>query len=442
MVLYPTPGFLLFGAVDEGPCRGLFAAQGRVFGVMGAVLYEFYADGTSTNRGTLDRDANPATFATNGDVGNQLMITSGTTGYILDLTTNVLTSVVADVTFCGYVDGFFVALDATTSTLKISDLSNGLVWDPTQIQQRSAGADPWKSMLVSNRDIWLFGSLTTEVWYNAGTSPFPFALNPSGFMEHGIGAAFSAARVGGIPTWLGQNDQGGGVVLSAVNGYGGPPKPISTEPVAFAIQGYQAIDDAIGLTYQDQGHDFYLANFQGAGATWGYDLKTDQWHERLYWNSTTGAWEAYRPVFHCYAFGKHLVGDRITGTIFQMSITFATEVDGATTGVRRNRRAPHLASETKWIAYPSIVIDLEQGIGLTNGQGSDPQAMLKWSDDGARTWGNELWRTAGKIGAYRTRLEWARCGASRDRVFDLTWSEPVPLRMVGAYIGDPKVGLS
>jgi hypothetical protein len=52
-------------------------------------------------------------------------------------------------------------------------------------------------------------------------------------------------------------------------------------------------------------------------------------------------------------------------------------------------------------------------------QGSDPQVMLRFSDDGGHTWSNEHWKSMGKIGRYGYRTIWRRLGATmkiRDRV--------------------------
>ena len=77
---------------------------------------------------------------------------------------------------------------------------------------------------------------------------------------------------------------------------------------------------------------------------------------------------------------------------------------------------------------------METGIGLATGQGSDPQVMLRWSDDGGETWSNEHWRSAGKIGVYKARVLWNRLGSSRDRVYEITMSDPVPWRIIDAMI--------
>lgn len=437
-VLYPTPGCTSFWAdgeaPTESPVRGMTEQNGRCFAVVGQTLYEINSNGTKTSRGTVARDLSPATFAANVDAGDELFITSGDKGYILTLSTNVLTEELSSGASQGaFLDGFFLALDDATSTLKISDLNDGKTWDGTQIAQRTAGSDPWQAVIVVHRDIWLFGKQTTEVWYNAGTAPFPFAAIPGAFMEQGIVAPFSASRVGNTVMWLGSNAHGAGVVWMA-NGY--TPTRVSTHAVEHAIQDYVrsglSITDAVAFTYQEDGHEFYVLNFPTAKATWVFDGATRLWHERGTWDAKTTTYTAWRPQYHAYAFNKHLVGDRDLGTVYQMSNDLYT--DAGDVPLRRLRRSPHLTLEDDTMFYHAFQIELETGLGLSSGQGVDPQAMVRWSDDGGHTWSHEHWVSAGAEGNYGARAIWRRLGMGRDRVFEVVVSDPIPWRIMSAFI--------
>jgi hypothetical protein len=68
-------------------------------------------------------------------------------------------------------------------------------------------------------------------------------------------------------------------------------------------------------------------------------------------------------------------------------------------------------------------------------QGADPQIMLDWSDDGARTWSQlKLWRSMGKIGEYLKRLRWLKMGQARQRVLRLRITDPVRRNFLGFYL--------
>ena len=102
--------------------------------------------------------------------------------------------------------------------------------------------------------------------------------------------------------------------------------------------------------------------------------------------------------------------------------------------IRRLRRAPHLSAEQVRQFFARFQLDLQSGTGLTTGQGANPRVTLRWSDDGGHTWSNLHPVEAGEIGQYARRAIWRRLGHSRDRVFEVTVSDPVAWRLLDAYL--------
>jgi hypothetical protein len=428
--LYPTPGFSQFGPTpDENPVRGAWFGAGRLLVAVGGVLEERTADGVRISRGSIANDNTPVTFETNGDGGGEVFFSSAGVGYLFTLATNVLTTVVQDVDFAGYLDGFFLGLDVDTSTFKISEFYTGGTWDPTQIAQRNVASDTWVAMWVNNREIWLFGSLTTEVWYNNGSAPFPFGPIDNAFIEHGIAAPRSVASLDGRVVWLAANENGSGIVRLS-EGWNGIR--ISNHAIEYAMQNYSTISDAIGWSYEQYGHEFYILEFPTAGKTWVYDALTKIWCERSSWDETLGIETAWRARWHVKAFEKHIVGDRLTGRLFEMSDRFFYDVDGNL--IRRVRRAPHMGNELRRIKYAEFKLDLQPGVGLSTGQGSDPMVMMRYSDDGGKTWSPEFWRSAGLVGEHDAVVQWNALGQARRRVFEVIFTDPVPWRILNAYV--------
>ena len=66
--------------------------------------------------------------------------------------------------------------------------------------------------------------------------------------------------------------------------------------------------------------------------------------------------------------------------------------------------------------------------------GYDPQVMLRWSDDGGHTWSSERWTSMGKIGEFGYRTFWRRLGSSRDRVYEISGTDPVKIAIMGAEL--------
>lgn len=434
VAMYPTPGLQTFATLGQGPVRGIWGQTGRCIAVGGMHLYDVLSTGTATDLGTMAFDNSIASMVTNGSGGNQLLVISGRTGYVLNLTTNVLTNVVSGVDICGMLDGYFIALDAVTSTMKVSNLLNGLVWDPTQIAQRSTASDPWKSMLVVGRNIWMFGELTSELWYDKG-STFPFAPFPGALIQYGIAGTFCAAQMGDSVVWLAQNSTGQRTVVQA---QGISTTKISTYAIDYLLNSLPSVSDAEAYTYQELGHQFFVLNIPSANVTVVYDSTEDKWHERGDWNAAFNRFDVDRPRVHAAIFDRHLVGDRTTANIYSMSTAYATNADG--NGIRRVRRTPGLQGEQTPFRSDALRLFLEPGLASQSGQGSNPAVALRYSDTGGKTWSNELTRTAGTVGQYKRIVEWNRLGRSRyPRVYELVMTDPAPWRVLGAWLNPPRI---
>lgn len=451
-VMYPTPGFTSFCTAAQSPGRGLFATGGltnRLFAVVGFKLFEYFSNGTKTDRADLDSDGYPATFATNGAEGSQMMVTSGGSLYCYNLTSDNVDKITE---FSGnsipirqviYLTNRFVALDATASAYYWSALNNGddsSGWSVGSKTVRSTAADPWVSMAVVLGRIWLQGTLTSDVYAPTDNANDPYQAIPGAYLEQGIAAGFSAVNLDSTLVWVGQNANGRGVVWRS-NGYA--PERISTHAVEFAIQGYATIADAVAFAYQEQGHSFAVINFPTADATWIYDTSTGLWHERGLWDSDANAYEALRVQYAASCFNQNFALDRSTGTLYTMSINDTSDVDGSV--IRRVRRSPHQwdGSSINRVFFRGLQIDMQTGIGLS---GEDPpQVMLNWSNDGGQSFPIELQQaaSAGTLGDRQVRVIFNRLGSARDRVWQLVCSDPVPWRIIQAvYRPDPIVGIN
>jgi hypothetical protein len=269
--------------------------------------------------------------------------------------------------------------------------------------------------------------------------------------------------------WLGADPRGRGIVYRA-NGYTGVR--ISTHAVEFAIQGYGNLSDAVGYTYQQDGHTFYVLNFTDADTTWVFDAATGAWHERAGFRN--GDFKRHRG--NCYARlnGDLIVGDYQNGKLYKFDLD-VYEDDGQTQKwLRRWRALAPGSNDLKRTAHHSLQIDCETGVGLNgidpfdppveitteseiwintesgapnlvanlgtnvpqdiNTQnnlytlgvledpgltlaldgptvvGANPQLMLRWSDDGGHTWNGERTVSMGRIGQYGTRAIFRRLG--------------------------------
>lgn len=433
--LYGTPGLRRLSTIGDGPIRGSFmASNGTIYVASGTKVYSVNSSFVETEIGTLTTATGPVSMADNGfDLG---IVDGSVYGFSYTFLTSTWAALafpeeIDGVTFNGaeqidFIDGRFVLQHKGYQTWFISGI-NAVTFDILEFASIEGNPDKLTGLIVNYREIWHFGEQTTEVWFNSGDAQFPFSRVSGAFIEHGCAARFSVAKMDNAVFWVGKDDKGHGTVMMA-QGY--QPKKISTSAVDFAIQSYGDISDAVAYTYQDRGHSFYVLNFTSANTTWVYDLSTGLWHERSFTN--LGSLERHRANSHSFAYGKHIVGDYVNGNLYELTDDVYTD-DGAT--ITRKRVAPHTTSGLRRVFYNSFQLDIEAGVGLDGvGQGTNPQVMLTFSDDGGSSWSNEKWADMGKIGARKSRAIWRRLGQSRDRVFCITITDPVKVVLIGAEL--------
>lgn len=476
MALYPTPGLTPFGTAN-GPTRGAIEVNGRFFTVGGANFYEWNAAGSPTSYGNVGNDLQQVTMATNGSLGNQIVICSAGALYVFSLAGNTLTPVggltgiPAMVVFCS---SYFVALLANSNIFQVSNLLDGTTWNPLGVQQNEVFPENISSIVSAYGFLFVLGqSGHSQVYYNSGASQYtPFSPISGAYMEEGCGAPRSSVVMDNTVFWLGGRNGEGDIAWRA-NGY--TPLRISNFSAETAWASYpKKGSDAVGYTYRDQGHTFWVLRFpsanNGFGATWVYDAATQQWHERGYWNgvSPTG-YGAHLSTCYAFAFGQHLVGDWGNGNIYSMSINTYTD-NGAV--LRRWRRSPHITAERERVFLSRLQIDVEVGLGpqppfygppnsalpivtdqtgkgyalsvnqadgslLTSAlqpQPRAPQLSLRISRDGSKTWGPEYTLNCGQAGDYRARAILRRLGQARDFVFDIVATDPIPWRIMEGYV--------
>lgn len=302
---------------------------------------------------------------------------------------------------------------------------------------KDGAPDKLISLIVDHREVYLLGESSSEVWVDVGAVPFPFQRIPGTSTQHGIAAKFSMSRFGNSFAYVSRNARGQGQIVQ-MNGY--TPQRISTHAVENSLVD-QNIDDAIAWTYQLEGHEVYVVTFPSIGnngLTWAFDGSTGLWHKWL-WTNNLGQYERHRGNCATLFKDRVLVGDYENGNIYYLNQSVYTD-NGQK--VRRLRRCPHITTDLQRQYFDELQIQFQPGVGLTGTTtplndevvGADPQAMLRWSNDGGSTWSNEHWVSIGKIGKYLNRAIWRRLGWSRDRIFEVVVTDPVKAVIVSANL--------
>jgi hypothetical protein len=325
-------------------------------------------------------------------------------------------------------DNYFVYNKPNSQLWAASDLLSPIT-DPLSFASKDGSPDDLVAIIVDRREVYLLGEMSSEAWLDVGSVPFPFQRIQGSSTQQGIAAAYSCARVGNSFAYVSKNNRGEATIVQ-MNGY--IPQRISTHAVETTLVG-QDVSDAIAWTYQLEGHETYVVTFPSIGdngLTWAYDITTGLWHKWLYTNNQN-QYERHRG--NCCAFFNQqvLLGDYENGKLYRLSLSQYTD-DGQL--IRRLRRCPHITTDLQRQYFAELQIQFQPGVGLPTGQGQDPQAMLRWSDDGGFTWSNENWVTIGKQGQYFTRAMWRRLGFARDRIFEVVITDPIKAVIVSANL--------
>jgi hypothetical protein len=397
--------------------------------VAGNIVYRVDANYTATSLGTIGSTSGDVSMAHNGA---QVAIVDGVGGW---LATDSGLSQIADVDFPNGVtrvttqDGYFIFTGLSGSeSFFINEIPrDGETYNGLDFASAEGSPDYTLGCISDHRELWLFGARSAEVWINTGNPDFPFERSGNTFVEQGCAAAGSIAAIDNTIFWLGASKDGQGVVFKS-NGYN--PVRISTHAVERAIAGYETISDAKAFGWQIEGHTFYTLTFPSADHTWLYDVSSGEWTEWLWRDPDTN--EDHRHRANCCAFfnGEHLVGDWESGKVYALDMgTYSDNGDP----IRRLRTTQTLNKEGQRQFFSSLQVDMETGVGLTTGQGSAPLLMLRFSDDGGNTWSNEQTVGIGAVGEYGARAIFRRLGVGRDRVWEISMTDPVRFAVMGAF---------
>jgi hypothetical protein len=293
---------------------------------------------------------------------------------------------------------------------------------------KDSSTDNLITLYENNRELWLIGERTSEVWFDSGGTNFAFARIPGVGPQVGCSAANSITRLGVALCWLAKNEQGENMVVvteqySTVR--------ISNHAIEHAISQYPVVNDAIGYAYEEEGHLFYMLTFPTADITWCFDTTTMQWHKRANWDAGAAQFHRHRGNAFMNFQDLRIVGDYQTGQLHWMSRTVYTDNGNV---LKCLRRSPHVwqKANRQRVFFASLQVEFTPGVGLQVGQGSNPQAMLRFSDDAGFNWSNEIWVSIGKVGETKNRAMWFLLGYARDRVWELSFTDPVPRDIIGS----------
>lgn len=407
---------------NDGPIRGMTVMDGVLYALSGSDLYSIASNGTKTQVTGSVSGSERVRIANNG---SSLVIVRpfDNSGYSSAGST---VAAIDDSTFTGWgaadvdiIDGYFVFRRPDSNQFFNSGL-NAVTFNALDFASADGSPDNLVGLIVDHREIFLVGSATSELWYDAArTTGSPFARSPNGFMEIGCGASYSLGKQAGSVFWLANDKTFRGL-------QGANAEKVSQFGIDAMVERLSKTDDCFALPYTLEGHRQIAFTFPFAGRTVVYDADVGEWHDRE--SLGYGRWRANCIV---EAYGMQLVGDSESGKIGILDPDTHEEF-GEPQRVEFTY-APIYAERNRF-SHRRFELVLNTGHGVTTGQGQNPLATLKVSDDGGETFRTLPTRSLGEIGKYKTRAQWWNLGSARERVCKIEITDPVPL-----YITDTQI---
>lgn len=443
MTAWPVPS-----AVTNLPVRGFWELPNdtTALTVIGNVCYLVTASAaTSTSFPTLTLTVVGTLLTASGQVGirdnnagGYAVIVDGPYGYLYNIATRAF-SQITDPAFLGadrvaYIDGWWIFNRPGTQTFYTNFPQFGTGFNGTYFALKDGAADNLVTIIENKQQLWLIGDKTTEIWYDAGGQYFPFQRLVGTLLQSGCKAKHSITRynIGDQDSlvWFGRSERGENVILRT---HGFNTTVISSAAFGDEVATYPITSDAIGYTYQEDTHEFYVLTFPTADVTWVYDSQSKLMHKRDSYDPYAQAHHRHRSNCFMNFAGMRIVGDYQNGAIYQLTRTAYTDAGWP---IFARRRSPHIwdKDERGRTFMASLEVEFGTGQGNASGLGSDPVVNLSISRDGGKTFNQPYPASLGALGQNRVRALWRRLGFARDNVVDISVIDPVNRDIVGATL--------
>jgi len=428
------------------PVRGMWPLPGgtKALAVIGNTCYLITVTPTSSwptysmqSVGTLLTNGGTVCIRDN-NAGGYAVIVDGPYGYLYNIATQQFTQI-TDPNFQGasrvaYIDGWWIFNKPGTQTFYTNFPQYGTGFNGLYFALKDGASDNLVTIMENKEMLWLIGETTTEIWYDAGGQYFPFQRIEGTLLQCGCKAAQSVSRFGfqgqeGL-IWFGRSERGENVIIRT---RGFMDEIVSTPAFSAEVSQYPTTGDAIGYTYQEDTHEFYVLIFPSADTTWCYDGQSGMLHKRLSYDPYAQQFHRHRSNAFMNFQGMRIVGDYENGAIYQLTRNAYTDAGWP---ILAKRRAPHIwdRGQRGRVFMASLQLDFTPGVGNPSGMGSNPVANLAISRDGGITFGQRWPAPIGQTGEYRNRCMWRRLGWGRDNVVDVEVIDPVKRDVVGATL--------
>lgn len=426
--LYNIPGSTLWKAIPDNynPYYGSVVMNQYLYVVFGVEFYKIDTNKNVTHIGTLGTSPGRVRMVENGL--QVTIITPSGLGYYYTESTDTFGQI-TDPDFpiangAASLDGYTIVPKSETGEFYVSDLRDTTVWSALAKSTAEALSDNILAIATYQRQLFLMGERSIEIWYDSGVSAQPFKPVNQTFIAQGlIGKnAYTVSNSGLF--WIADNKS-----IFMTQSYNA--KKISTFGIDNLISKLTRPDNIIAFSYIKDGHE--MINFTSIedDITITYDVSTDAWHDKGSLNAAGNA-QTYWGATDAIAFdNKIIVPGIVEGSLYYLDDTVYTEAGRTMTS--------EIVSSTLFFNFNrftvnQLVLVMENGVGVSQfAQGSNPLIEMTFSIDGGKTWKTSRGTYIGMEGEYLTQIKWENLGQGRNFIFKFRITDPIPRIIVGAY---------
>lgn len=433
------------------PVRGMWVLPGwtTALVVIGTLCYiaTIATPGSSTTPGSivltkvgsLTTSQGPVVIRDNGVQGGYAVIVDGSANtYLYAIGTQAFTiGPFPGSNLVAYLDGWWIFNQSGTAIFYTDAQPYSQAYNASYYALADSSSDLLMGVIENKEELWLIKERTTEIWYDAGGTYFPFQRLIGTPIQMGCKATYSISRLvaNGQESlmWFGRSERGENLIIRTL---GFTATTVSTPAVSNAIAQYTRTSDAIAYTYEEGAHSFYVLLFPSADATWVYDATLPPhlaWHQRLSYDPYARAYHRHRSNCFMNFAGMRIVGDYQNGALYQLTRNAHTDAGWP---IKARRRSPYIWNKEnrERVFMSSLQVDFAPGQGNSSGMGITPQANFRISRDYGSTYGMTLQAPIGPIGGYTNRTIWRKLGFSRGAVAEIEVIDPVNRDIVGVTL--------
>jgi len=388
--------------------------------------------------GFLKTSTGPVYITENNN--NQIAIVDGVTVYIYDYKNSTFKAFDESQTdpqvvpfkpiYIDFQDTYFIVADGNSNQWFLSNFTDD--GDIRFINPLRSGAIETKpdisvAAVAFERQLFVFGKTTTEIWHDVGAQIFPYQRDNSISIDYGCLNAQTIAMGFGRLVWLAGNESASPTIMVS---NGGAPQQISTDGINFQLGTLSKPEDATAFIFEQDGHVIYQITFNSDNVTYLYDFNTQK-----FFNATNSCGDKHIAKRVVYFNNTHYFVSNIDGNLYEMSADLET-YDESIRGKDRIYEIPRQRI-TRNFRLPNAETYAINEVNITMEQGNSSEVRrvdLSMSKNGGASFGNIFGKEVRALPNRISKMRFQKLGASNDTVFQFRFWGKFRFVIIGATL--------